>query len=147
MRKGASNFRRQPAAPYAVVAITRERASTAAERCLKGHATWQPAKASLFSFLWFLSFCRKPRLGSVVLDYEQLSGRRCLFFQMRGTFPKPMVVSSLLAWCCQAAPTHVGGRGDKRLRRTAVASFLVRQPASARSAPYCFHGGGLDEVL
>jgi len=48
VRKGASNFRRQPAALYAVVAITRERASTAAERCLKGHATWQPAKSVAF---------------------------------------------------------------------------------------------------
>src|SRR5260370_39281402 len=57
-------------------------------------------KASLFSFLWFLSFCRIPRLGSLVLDHEQLSGRRCLFFQIRGTFPKPMVVPSLFILYC-----------------------------------------------
>ncbi len=57
MRKGASNFRRQPAALYAVVAITGERASTAAERCLKGHETWQPAKSVAFLLSLLSSHC------------------------------------------------------------------------------------------
>src|SRR3989442_4775302 len=109
-------------------------------------------KASLSSFLWFLSFCRTPRPRLLGV------GSRAVVGKALPLFPDARYISKangsvqpahrpLLSWCCQTAPTHVGGRGDKRLRRTAVVSFLVRQPASARSAPYCFHGGGLHEVL
>src|SRR6266487_2424058 len=94
-------------------------------------------KASLSSFLWFLSFYRGPLLGSLGLDHEQSTGRRCLFFQMHGTFPKPMVVSSLLTAAARLSscpPTWVG--------TTTGGHFLPRSTACG-----FFYDRRLDEIL
>ena len=93
-------------------------------------------QASLSSFPWFLSFCRKPRPrlpsdGSRAVVGEGLSLFLDARYISRANGSVQPARRPRLAWCCSAAPTHVGRRSDERLDRAVVASCLVQLLAAS----------------
>ncbi len=129
--QGCSQLTSPACRPYAAVAITRERASTAAEPCLKGHDTWQPAKsvAFLLSVVPVLLPGTSPRLpgvGSRAVDGKALP----LLPDARYISKANGSVQPAHGRCSPVVvPTNMGGHDD---RRSLPASFnclrlLLRQ--------------------